>query len=946
MQRQFQSPPTDARPWVYWYFMDGNMTREGITADLEAMKAQGIGGAIFLEVDIGIPRGPVAFMGDEWRQLFVHAVKEARRLGIEIALGAGPGWCGAGGPWVKPDDAMQVLVASSATVTGPGKFNGVLEKPEPRDPFFGKGTLNPAAEKQWREFYRDVAVLAFPTPVGNARIENSDEKALYYRAPYSSQPGVKPYLTESTAIVSTAQCIGAGAIVDLTSKLSPDGHLDWLIRPGQWTILRFGRRLTGQMTRPAPAAGLGLETNKFERRAIESHLDDFVEPLMKMLPPDAASRTRGGTGGLTDLHFDSWEMSSQNWSEHFRDEFKTRRGYDPLPWLPALTGRIVDSTDKSERFLWDLRQTAQELVIENQIGPLKNRAKKYGLSLSIEPYDMNPCSDLALGAPADVPMCEFWSQGYGFKTEYSCIEAVSIAHTNGRAIVGAEAFTAGDGDKWLQHPASMKSQADWALAAGINRLVIHRFQHQPTLTDRPGMTMGIYGVHWDRTQTWWNMAGAFHTYLSRCQHMLRQGLPVADILYLAREGAPNVFRPPTSATLGDPPDRRGYNFDACAPETLIRNATVRHGKITFPDGMSYRVLVLPSVQAMTPALLRKVLSLVEDGATVLVANQPPAKSPSLTGYQRCDEEVKQLAGRIWRNPRVPHATAKEAELYPDYEQVAQALFSLSVPPDFEAPGEKLRYSHRHLADADIYFISNRTTEIFEADCLFRSSGPAAQWWDPMTGKCRRLQSHQEPDGRTRIRIRLEGSESGFLIFSDRADSLPPPTAENFPKLETAYEIPGPWEVQFDPTLGGPSSATHFSQLQDWSQAKDPAIRFYSGQATYRTTFDAPPAAVQSKKASILSLGDVKNIAQVSLNGTDLGIAWCTPWHLEIPPGILKNRDNRLEITVANLWCNRLIGDAALPPEKRITRSTWYPFPPNAPLQKSGLLGPVTVRISH
>lgn len=641
MAADFARPPAEARPWVYWMFMDGNLTREGITADLEAMQRAGIGGVIILEVNIGIPRGTVEFMSALWRELIAHAVREADRLGLEISLGAGPGWCGTGGPWVKPEQSMQHLVSSETHVTGPKRLEGPLPQPQPRIPFFGEKTLPPDLHKIWKEFYRDEFVLAFSTPSGDYRIPDVDEKALYHRAPYSSQPGVKPLLSADPTILPPEQCIAREKIIEL--KLT-DGRLAWDVPPGEWTIMRFGRTITGQTTRPAPTPGLGFESDKFDKSALDAHFASFVGELLKTV-----GQPRHPGRGLTTVHFDSWEMSSQNWSPHFREEFQKRRGYDPLRFLPAMAGRVVESVETSERFLWDLRRTAQELVIENHAGHLKELGRRNGLSLSIEPYDLNPAGDLALGGVADVPMCEFWSKGYGFSTEFSASEAVSIAHTMGRPIVGAEAFTS-HADAWRQHPGSMKQQGDWALAAGINRFVFHRYQHQPWTDRFPGMTFGPYGVHWDRTETWWEMVPAYHAYLARCQAMLRRGLPVADILYLDAEGAPDVFRQPGSATLGGFPDRRGYNFDGCSPGALIERAAAQDGRIVFPNGMSYRLLVLPQTGTMTPALLRKIKQLVDAGATVV--GSPPKRSPSLENYPACDNEVRQLAAEIWRGDRV------------------------------------------------------------------------------------------------------------------------------------------------------------------------------------------------------------------------------------------------------------------------------------------------------
>ncbi len=951
LKEEFVSPPDAARPWVYWFFMDGNLTRDGITADLEAMNKAGIGGAICMEVGIGIERGPVEFMSPAWQELIGHAFSEANRLGLQLAMAAGPGWCGTGGPWVKPDQSMQHLVASETAARGPARFDAVLPRPQPRKPFFGEDTLTPELHKAWQDFYQDVALLAFPTPAGNARLADADEKALYFRAPYSSQPGVKPFLPAPAEHPETPgdHCIDAGKTIELTGKLDPDGRLLWDVPPGDWTIMRFGRTITGQTSRPAPAPGLGLESDKFDPAAMDAHFAAFIETLLRKVgEPVAPGR------GLTTLHFDSWEMSSQNWSPKFRDEFKARRGYDPAPFLPAMSGRIVDSVEVSERFLWDLRQTAQELVIENHVLRLKTLGQKHGLELSIEPYDLNPCSDLLLGSAADVPMCEFWSKGWDFPTEYGCVEASSIAHVTGKSIVGAEAFTGKPGEDWQQYPASMKEQGDWALCAGINRFVFHRYQAQPWLDRYPGMTMGPYGVHWERTQTWWDFAGAYHRYLSRCQQMLRRGLFVADILYLAPEGAPSVFCPPPSAFQDGFQDRRGYTFDGCAPDILIDHASVQDGRIVFPDGMSYRMLVLPRFDTMTPRLLQKITELVEDGAVVLGA--PPRKSPSLSGYPACDGHVRELAAKLWGAgeavPRRDMGTgqiildtaapaggqAKASELYPDYATTAKLLSDMGLPPDFDTDGN-LRHIHRRDGGADFYFIANRNGETQAATCRFRVSGRQPEWWNPMTGACRDLPDFITKEGVTALPVRLDAYESGFVIFR-KPIATDARRGANFPERSTVLTLAAPWNVSFDPKWGGPERVV-FAHLEDWSKRPEPGIRHYSGKAVYRTTFDCPADAAKGR--CYLSLGAVKNLAAIALNGTDLGVVWCDPWRAEIPGGVLKEHGNALEITVANLWINRLIGDAALPQEKRLTWTTYNPFHPDSPLQESGLLGPVTIQ---
>lgn len=961
----FAAPPDSARPWVYWMWMDGNLDREGMTADLEAMKRAGIGGAIIMEVDVGIPKGPVKFMSDPWRALFKHAVTEAARLGLEVTVNAGPGWTGSGGPWVKAEQSMQHLVASTLRISGPADLDLVLPVPAPRPPHFVHDPVPAPLRAPREEFYRDVAVLAFPTPAGGAPIGDADEKALYYRNPYSSSPGVKPYLPAPAEFPAYAQAaaVASRRIVSLGERLEPGGRLHWRAPAGDWTIMRFGRRTTAANTRPAPEPGIGFECDKFSPAALDAHYKAFVGTLLREIGPLPSPRT----AGWTMLHIDSWEMGAQNWSEGFPNEFRWRRGYDPLPYLPALAGLVVGGLEATERFLWDLRQTAQELVFDNHARLLKELGRRDGFGLSIEPYDMNPCADLSLGGIADVPMCEFWSRGYGFDTAFSAFEATSIAHTKGRAIVAAESFTADAGEDWRLHPGNMKAQADWALATGINRLVFHRYAHQPWPNRRPGMTMGPYGVHYERTQTWWDMSPAWHDYLARCQFLLRQGLHVADICYLAAEGAPHVFRPPHSALAGPQPvpDRRGYNFDGCAPETLIADMKVRDGRLVLPDGMSYRVLVLPEMDTITPALLRKVRDLVAAGATVI--GRRPAKSPSLAGYPDCDREVAALADELWgdgaeaappegrpvgagkvfisRSPDPGWGGADTARgapgyppLYGDYAQVAGLLAGLGIPPDFESDGP-IRYAHRRDGKTDIYFVANREAAPLTARCLFRTESRRAELWNPEDGSIVPLPVAGETDGRGAIALEFEPFGSRFVVFGPESEK-PRPEARPFPKYETAASIAGPWTVRFDPGLGGPAEPIVWAALEDWATRPEEGIRHYSGTATYRASF-VPPSWENAQAPLALDLGRVEVTARVKLNGRDLGILWKAPFRVELGDAV-KRGENRLEIVVANLWPNRLIGDRSLPKDRRIAWTTRNPYKEDSPLFPSGLLGPVVL----
>jgi len=973
----FVHPPNSAKPGVYWYFMDGNMSAKSITSDLESMKKAGIGNLVFLEVNVGIPRGPVDFLSPEWQNLFAHAVREAKRLGIEITLGIGPGWTGSGGPWVPAAQSMQHLVSSTVTVEGGSNQTINLPVPKPKAPYFGEGAFTPELKKQWNDFYEDVAVLAYPAPVvASAKIKDIDEKALYYRAPYSSVPGTKQYLPSTADYTATPQgsAIDRSKIIDLTGKLSPDGKLNWTPPVGKWTITRLGKRNNGAITRPAPVPGLGFEADKMDTVALLAHLDNYVGRLIRKTgkpnPKDA--------GGLKKLHMDSWEMGSQNWTGNFREEFKKRRGYDPLPYYPVYAGDVVESTEISERFLWDLRQTAQELVLENHALAVKNYAHKLGLQLSIEPYDMNPTADLELGAVADVPMAEFWSKGLGFNSSFSCIESTSIGHVNGKSLIPAEAFTSQNDEGWKQYPGAMKNQGDWAFATGINRFVYHTFQNQ-FLADslRPGATMGPYGVHWDRNQTWWPMVGGYHDYISRCQYILQQGTSVADVLYLTPEGSPHVFRPPSSAMDGDVvlPDRKGYNFDGCSPGQLYK-ASVKDGKIIFPGGASYRLLVLPAVQTMTPALLKKISALVSAGATVVGA--PPVKSPSLVGYPTCDVQISSLAKSIWGGLTAPaqqtmHPYGKGEviwggelstqinDLYPEYDLTAAILKSMNVPQDFVANGD-LRYTHRTVDGSDIYFVSNRTDHVVETNATFRSHAGKPQLWDAMRAEIRPLSEYLVKVETTVIPIKLAPYQSYFVVFTK--EPMPASAkAKNFAGEKIVQTLAGPWQVSFDPKWGGPKQI-EFDELGDWTMRPEDGIKYYSGTAVYRKSFNLDRSLLSPKGKKIsIDLGEVYNMARVKVNGKDLGIVWTAPWSVDVSPADLKEH-NQLEIEVINLWPNRLIGDENKPDDGpkngrlpdwvsqdkprtsgRYTFSTYRFYSKDSPLLKSGLLGPVTIKQS-
>jgi hypothetical protein len=631
LRQNFATPPDSARPWVYWFWLNGNITREGISADLEAMKRVGIGGVLIMEVDQGAPLGQVPFAGPKWRELFKHVTAEANRLGLEVRMNNDAGWCGSGGPWITPELSMQKVVWTETQVQGPTHFEGTLIQP-------------PAVAN----FYRDIVVWAFPTPAGNANIGGFREKAGF--VPLDAAPATHAVWPE----VPREQTIPRRRLIDLTARLDRNGRVTWDVPAGRWTILRLGHTSTGKDNHPAPLSGRGLECDKLSQTAAETQFEGLMGKLIADAGPLAGKV-------LSSTHIDSWEIGMQNWTPKFREEFQRRRGYDPLPFLPAMTGRIVDGREVSERFLWDLRQTISDLMLENYAGHMRELAHRRGLQLSIEAYSNCPADEMAYAGQADEPMAEFWFWNKNWSA-FSCTEMASAAHVFGKPILGAEAFTATDAERWLGHPALLKELGDWAFCEGINRFVIHRYAMQPWLNVRPGMSMGPWGQHYERTQTWWEQSVAWHRYLARCQYLLRQGLFAADVCYLGPEGSPQTLSG-QRAFLSDVPgeeylprERPGYNFDTCPPEVVLKQMTVKDGRLALAGGMSYRLLVLPMVETMTPELLAKIKELVEAGATVVGSR--PSKSPSLVGYPASDGKVRRLAAQLW-GPGAPPAQLTE-----------------------------------------------------------------------------------------------------------------------------------------------------------------------------------------------------------------------------------------------------------------------------------------------
>ena len=722
LAKNFVTPPDDARIWVYWFWLNSNITKEGITLDLEAMKRVGIGGVLIMEVDQGAPVGPVDFMGDKWRELFKFMIEEASRLGIEVNMNNDAGWNGSGGPWVPLDKSMQVVTASEKQVAAGKKFEGMLPMPKTNS-----------------GFYRDITVLAFPTPADAAnpayRIKNLAAKSM-------SSGGMMPGSLEATegAVVPAAALIARDKILDISANMDATGKLSWDApklegkSSGTWTVVRFGQTFTGAENAPSPMTGRGPECDKLSPEGIEANYNGMIGKLVK----DVGSLT-GKVFAAT--HVDSWEVGAQNWTPKMREEFKRLRGYDMTSWMPVLTGRIIDSPEMSERFLRDVRQTVSDLLVTNYIGHLKEIANQDGLRLSMESYS-TPANDLDVGNYIDEPISEFWTpDGGGFWWTQKAMS--SLSHVNGLPITGAEAFTSGGEERWLLHPAAIKALGDRAFCDGVNRFIIHRYALQPWAEERkPGMTMGPWGLHYERSQTWWEDSKAWHEYVARCQYMLRQGEFKADVLSLNSEEPLQRF-----SVL----KLNGYDYDGISPQKFLKDVTVKDGMLVLPSGMTYRLLVLPEDEEMSVAMLTKITALVEAGAKV--TGKAPIRAPGLSGYPESDAQVKKLVDNLWGTGKV--ITEKTP---------SEVLGGLGIKPDFVS-SVPMNFIHHTVEGREVYFIACPDQEANNIVCSFRVTGMKPESWDAVTGKMEPITVFEESDGCTKIPMRFEPSGSRFIVFT-------------------------------------------------------------------------------------------------------------------------------------------------------------------------------------
>ncbi|MCX6221729.1 MAG: glycosyl hydrolase [Bacteroidia bacterium] len=1073
IRKAFLNPPESARPWVYWFWVNSNVSRKGITADLEAMKRVGIGGVLIMDINLNtmdrIPTGSIKFMDGQWKEMFRFAVQEAHRLGLEVNMTNDAGWTGSGGPWITPENAMQTVVSSETPVTGSRLVDTMLPQPPAKGDYYRDiavmAVRNPdlkvvhmmdAAPSLSISTDEGVSSPAFPTAQNPLKLSfNNTEKLPSLSIRFDSSftacvldltatglvmdgwfeavlqvsndgkefKSVKTFslkngknsvvfnlvaasrfriqllkahtkqkevtlsdleihpryhieyfplkalfsksgiFGQSAALSDSAPAnviLSQGNVINLTENMDVRGHLKWNAPAGKWIILRIGHTFTGVNNGPAPLEGTGPECDKLSKEGIRKNFDGMMKKLVELVGPDAGKT-------LVTAHIDSWEVGPQNWTKNMPEEFKKRRGYDIVPFLPVFTGRVIGDLQITERFMWDLRKTISELMVENYVAEMQKLCHEHGLRFSFESYNTIG-NDLDAANWTDEPMSEFWTRNDGDWYFDKVKGMSSAAHLNNRPIAGAESFTSAEEERWLLHPANIKAIGDRFLCDGVNRFVFHRFAMQPWLNRKPGMSMGPYGLHYERTQTWWEYSLPWHSYLTRCQYLLRQGTFVSDVLNLQPEET--IYRYKILPITG-------YDYDACSPDAFQR-VKVSDGKLIDGSGNSHRLLVLTHTGTMTESTLRHIRDLVVQGASVL--GDPPLATPGLTDYPKADVKLTAMVEELW-GTRVEHIKERKVGKGRVFQNISpeEALSRIGLVSDFVSD-KKLRYIHRKINDSDVYFVANGADSTIVANCTFRVTGKRPSLWDPETGKTKALRTYATTgEGTIRIPVLLGPAGSVFVVFSPKTDSDPKRVVkitcngetllqdgiasrdiknENFKAgifdvlsgkisfpgsyiftkadgekltVNSSSElkpmvVSGPWKLKF-PAGSGVSADVTLNQLESWTRLPDKEINYFSGTGSYSKTLVIPTNSIKKGNQLYLDLGKVQVMANVFVNGKNAGIIWKPPYRTDIT-SLVHEGENSLKIEVVNLWVNRQIGDELLPedsernPNGTLKQNTW------------------------
>lgn len=895
LSHEFVNPPEAYKPGAFWCWLNGNMSRASITRDLEAMKSKGINRAEIWDVAAirdpsFIPAGG-EFLGDESVNLIKHAIAEGKRLKMSIGIVASSGW-NAGGSWVTPEWASKNLYYSKVEVTGPQTIN--MDLPFPK---FPEGC--PMKDKDTPVFYKDVSVLAVPF---------NEEKTIQ----------------DVSRVISLL-------------PFFKDGKLTWNVPEGKWTILRFVCSNNGQqLIVPSPNSN-GLFIDFFDPQATIRHLKYFMDRL-GVTPENSAE------AGLSYFEFDSMELSEGTpWTDSFPSIFKERQGYEIEKYLPVLAG--WDIKNSTERFRYDFKQTVSDQLIYSHYQTGTEFLKKYNAQLVSESggpgppiWDTCPVDALKALGSVSVPRGEFWIK---HRNMFLIKEVSSASHIYGKKMVDAESFTTWR--RWKDSPFDMKKEVDRAFCEGLNNITFHTFASTNPEDGLPGRTYHA-GYDMNPGNTWWNKSKPFMDYLARCSHLLQQGLFVGDVCYYYGDQAPNFF-----PLFHDVPEKpginglsKGYDFDVINSDVILNRMSVKDGRLVLPDGMSYAIMLLPNQVHMPLDVLKKISELVKAGATVV--GPRPTTVPSLANWEKQNIELNKLSDALWGavdgKTIFENTYGKGRVLWGITAD--EALKKQRIEPDFSFTGTSvIDFIHRTTDSGEIYFLRNEKEVSVSTICKFRVKEMYPEIWDASTGIVSRVADYTQENDGTSFEIKLPAHGSIFIVFNKTNRSK----LSVLPDLTTAVkaEISEPWKVSFPPDWGAPPSAV-FDRLTSWTESENTGIKYFSGTAVYHNSFNV--TATDSKEL-ILDLGELRDVAEVFINGKSAGVLWTKPYQVDIRQ-LVQPGTNDLKIEIVNMWSNRLTGDMLSDPKDRFCNTNqpymktevWPGGDEPFKLQTAGLLGPV------
>mgnify|MGYP001067616642 FL=1 len=1044
-ETEFVTPPSSVQTGTYWYWIDGNVTKEGVVKDLEAMKAAGIDRAFMANIGgtgTGAPNAQyrVKFMSDEWWDITRAALKKASELGIDIGIFNSPGWSQSGGPWIKANQTMRYLNSSRTLVKGPGRVT--VKLPQPADefedvkvvafpnptpagtvlttanasitsaPMMGDLTamtdgdnatdvrfttngeyvidINPQGEftarsivvrpapapintdvelqamdadgryqtvsrfninrtRDWKKVgfdpYADVAMSFDPVTSDSYRVvfRSVGAGAGIAELSLSSVPRVERYKEKSLAKLFQSEvpawdeylwreqpqaddrsmAVQPGQVIDLSDKMTADGTLTWDVPEGEWTVLRTGMTPTGVVNEPASPEATGYEVDKMSSKHAEEHFDAYIGQILRRIP--AADRK-----SFKILVQDSYEVGGQNFTDDMIPIFKQRYGYDPVPYLPVLSGVVVGSEHDSDAFLWDLRRLVADKISYDHVGGMREVAHKHGLTTWRDNYGHwgFPGEFLQYGGQADEVGGEFWADPPLGDIENHL--ATSCAHIYGKRLTSSETSTSA-GPSFVRTPASLKQRMDRFFTYGVNNTVLHLYISQPS-TDRLPGSNAWFATEFNRNNTWFSQMDLYTRYIKRCNYMMRQGWYQADVAYFIGEDAPRMVG------IMEPQLPAGYQYEHMNAEVIMRDMTVKDGMLTLPHGVKFKVLVLPRrLKTMRPELLEKIERLILDGAIVM--GPAPERSPSLQNQPEADRRVKEMAARIWGD--VDGVNVKQRRygkgMICDGLDLETLFAQIGYVPDCNTPDGMNVYSgHQKDGDTDIYILSNQDNRALTMDVAFRVTGKQPELWNPVTGVIRKLPAFRQEEKTTVVPMRLDKNECVFVVFRKKGEPEATTLEANYPAPLRTQEVKGEWNVAFESAFKTPAPV-RMTELDNLSTNANDSIRYFSGTATYTTTVNLDRAG--RDEHMFMAFDNVGTMAKVYINGKYAGGVWTTPYKLDVTD-FVKDGRNDVRVEVVNTWVNRIVGDMNLPENQRDIYLYVNHLNAKIPLPPSGIIGKV------